>query len=130
MVGHKDVVAIGFGDFDSELSEVLAEAVEEAVRVVVVAWGHDGDGCDLLHVGSVRLGTQKSRRAARRILDAMQALLEDGPLKGTELEVEAVEGRPPKTVDVPDDKGSVCRYCLAEWTQEGMTAAYTFLYAV
>jgi hypothetical protein len=41
-----------------------------------------------------------------------------------------VEGRPPKTVDVPDDKGSVCRYCLAEWTQEGMTAAYTFLYAV
>jgi len=81
-------------------------------------------------VGSVRLGTQKSRRAARRILDAMQALLEDGPLKGTELEVEAVEGRPPKTVDVPDDKGSVCRYCLAEWTQEGMTAAYTFLYAV
>jgi hypothetical protein len=33
--------------------------VEEAVRVVVVAWGHDGDGCDLVHVGSVRLGTQK-----------------------------------------------------------------------
>ena len=22
------------------------------------------------------------------------------------------------------------RYCLAQWTQEGMTAAYTFLYAV
>jgi len=62
--------------------------------------------------------------------DAVQALLEDGPLKGTELEVEAVEGRPPKTVEVPDDKGDVCRYCLAEWTQEGMTAAYTFLYAV
>ena len=62
MVGHKDVVAIGFGDFDPELSEFLAEAVEEAVRVVVVAWGHDGDGCDLLHVGSVRLGTQRGRR--------------------------------------------------------------------
>jgi hypothetical protein len=25
----------------------------------VVARGHDGDGCDLLHVGSVRLGTQQ-----------------------------------------------------------------------
>jgi hypothetical protein len=61
---------------------------------------------------------------------AVQALLEDGPLQGTTVEVEAVEGRPPKTVDVPDDKGGVCRYCLAEWTQEGMTAAYTFLYAV
>jgi hypothetical protein len=61
---------------------------------------------------------------------AVQALLEDGPLKGTTVEVEAVEGRPPKTVDVPDDKGGVCRYCLAEWTQEGMTAAYTFLYPV
>jgi hypothetical protein len=62
--------------------------------------------------------------------DAVQALLEDGPLQGTTVEVEAVEGRPPKTVDVPHDKGGVCRYCLAEWTQEGMTAAYTFLYAV
>ena len=61
---------------------------------------------------------------------AVQALMEDGPLQGTTVEVEAVEGRPPKTVDVPDDKGGVCRYCLAEWTQEGMTAAYTFLYAV
>jgi hypothetical protein len=130
VVGHKDVVAIGFGDLDPELSEVLAEALEEAVRVVVVAWGHDGDSCDLLHVGSVRLGTQKSRRSARRMLDAMQALLGDGPLQGTTVEVEAVEGRPPKTVEVPDDKGGVCRYCLAEWTQEGMTAAYTFLYAV
>jgi hypothetical protein len=60
VVGHKDVVAIGFGDFDPELSEVLAEAVEEAVRVVVVAWGDDGDGCDLSHMGSVRLGTQKT----------------------------------------------------------------------
>jgi hypothetical protein len=70
------------------------------------------------------------QKSARRMLPAVQALLEDGPLQGTTVEVEAVEGRPPKTVDVPDDKGGVCRYCLAEWTQEGMTAAYTFLYAV
>jgi hypothetical protein len=41
-----------------------------------------------------------------------------------------VEGRPPMTVDVPDDKGGVSRYCLGELTQEGHTATYTFLYAV
>lgn len=60
----------------------------------------------------------------------MQALLEDGPLEGQTVEVEAVQGRPPATVDVPDGADGTCRYCLAEWTQEGMTAAYTFLYAV
>ena len=60
----------------------------------------------------------------------MRALLEDGPMQGKAVEVEAVEGRPPKTIDVPDEKGGTCRYGLAEWTQEGMTAAYTFLYAV
>lgn len=37
-----------------------------------------------------------------------------------------MEGRPPKTVDVPDEKDGACRYCLAQWPQEGMTAAYTF----
>jgi hypothetical protein len=47
-------------------------------------------------------------------------------MQGKTVEVDAVEGRPPKTIDVPDQKGGACRYCL---TQEGMTAAYTFLYA-
>jgi hypothetical protein len=60
----------------------------------------------------------------------MQALLEDGPMKGKAIEVEAVEGRPPKTIDLADEKGGACRYCLAEWNQEGTTAAYTFLYPV
>jgi hypothetical protein len=60
----------------------------------------------------------------------VQALLEDGPLKGQTVDVEAVQGRPPATVDVPDEAGGTCRYCLAEWTQEGMTAHYTYLYAV
>jgi hypothetical protein len=60
----------------------------------------------------------------------VHALLEDGPLQGKTLEIEAVEGRSPKTIDVPDGAGGAYRYCLAEWTQEGMTAAYTFLYAV
>jgi hypothetical protein len=61
---------------------------------------------------------------------AVRALLEDGPMQGKTVEVEAVEGRPPKTIDVPDDKGGAYRYGLAQWTQEGMTAEYTFLYAV
>ena len=61
----------------------------------------------------------------------MQALLTDGPLKGESIEVEAVEGRPPMTVDLQNegDDGTL-RYCLSELNQEGMTAAYTFLYAV
>jgi hypothetical protein len=61
---------------------------------------------------------------------AVRALLEDGPMQGKTVEVEAVEGRPPKTIDIPDENGGACRYCLAQWTQEGMTAAYTFLYTV
>ena len=53
----------------------------------------------------------------------------DGPLKGSRIDVEVVEGRPPRTLDLPDDRGS-CRYCLAEWTQAGPSADYTFLYRV
>jgi hypothetical protein len=60
----------------------------------------------------------------------VNAVLEDGPLKGQTVEVEAVEGRPPKTVDLPVDADGECRYCLSEWTQEGMTAVYTFLYVL
>ncbi len=51
-------------------------------------------------------------------------------MQGETLEVEAVEGRPPKTIEVTDEEGGSCRYGLAEWNQEGLTAAYTFLYAV
>ncbi|MEA2255450.1 MAG: hypothetical protein QOG35_1495 [Solirubrobacteraceae bacterium] len=58
------------------------------------------------------------------------ARLEDGPLRGTSIEVEVVEGRPPKTVEAPHDDGSTCRYCLAGWVQAGRTASYTFLYRV
>jgi hypothetical protein len=43
---------------------------------------------------------------------------------------EAVEGRPPSTIDVSEVEGTVACYCLAEWTQEGMSAEYTFLYRV
>ncbi len=59
----------------------------------------------------------------------MQALLEDGPMQGQTVEMEPVEGRPPKTIDVSDEEDGAYRYGLAEWNQKGMTAVYTFLYA-
>jgi hypothetical protein len=54
----------------------------------------------------------------------------DGPLEGTSVEAEVLEGRPPKTLDVPAEDGSTCRYCLAGWVQSGQSAVYTFLYRV
>jgi hypothetical protein len=58
------------------------------------------------------------------------AMLNDGPLKGSSVEAEVIEGRPPKTIDVPADDGSTYRYCLEGWVQSGRSAAYTFLYHV
>jgi hypothetical protein len=58
------------------------------------------------------------------------AVLEDGPLAGTTTEVQAVEGRPPKTIDVDRPGDATARYCLAEWNQSGGSAVYTFLYDV
>jgi hypothetical protein len=60
----------------------------------------------------------------------VQARLSDGPLKGRLVEVEPVEARPPATIDIPNDDAGTVRYCLSELSQEGMTAAYSFLYAV
>lgn len=60
----------------------------------------------------------------------VQAQLTDGPLKGQHVEVEAVEGRPPATIDVENKDEGTVRYCLSELDQSGMTAAYSFLYAV
>jgi hypothetical protein len=58
------------------------------------------------------------------------AKFSDGPLESSSMEVEVVEGRPPKTIDVPSDDGSTYRYCLAGWMQSGRSAVYTFLYRV
>jgi hypothetical protein len=58
------------------------------------------------------------------------AALNDGPLRGTRIETDVLEGRPPSTVDVPAADGSTCRYCLADWAQSGPSAVYTFLYRV
>ena len=58
------------------------------------------------------------------------AKLDDGPLNGRRIDAEVVQGRPPATVDVPADDGTTCRYCLAEWSQGGPSAVYSFLYRV
>ena len=58
------------------------------------------------------------------------AHLDGGPLEGSSVEAEVVEGRPPKTIDVAAADGTTCRYCLAQWEQAGGSAAYTFLYTV
>lgn len=58
------------------------------------------------------------------------AVLQHGPLADRRIDIDVVEGRPPKTIDVPADDGSKCRYCLADWAQSGPSAKYTFLYLV
>jgi hypothetical protein len=72
----------------------------------------------------------ETERAARASAGAptIVARFDDGPLKGGSAEVETVEGRPPKIVEIAAADGGTCRYCLAEWTQTGGSAAYTFLY--
>jgi hypothetical protein len=60
----------------------------------------------------------------------ISAVLERGPLAGRRIDVEVVEGRPPKTIDVQADDGTRCRYCLADWVQSGPSATYTSLYPV
>ena len=58
------------------------------------------------------------------------AVLQGGPLAGRRVDVAIVEGRPPKTIDLSADDESRCRYCLADWTQTGASAVYTFLYFI
>jgi hypothetical protein len=83
-----------------------------------------------------RFGRRADRtpESAQPVPDAggttITAELVDGPLKGRTIDVEAVEGRPPKTVDVDAADGGTCRYCLGQWNQTGHRAAYTFLYTV
>ena len=64
------------------------------------------------------------------IAPTISATFTGGPLAGSRIEAEVLEGRPPKTIDAPADDGSTYRYCLAGWVQSGRSAAYTFLYRV
>ncbi len=77
--------------------------------------------------GSSRLG--RVGPTAGQPAGTILAKLTDGPLSGSTRDVVAVEGRPPKTIDVAHGDGSV-RYCLAEWEQSGHSATYGFLYEV
>ena len=72
-----------------------------------------------------KMGTSDTETAP-----TITAVLQRGPLAGQRIDVDVVEGRPPKTIDVPADDGSRCRYFLADWTQTGPSAMYTFLYVV
>jgi hypothetical protein len=75
-------------------------------------------------------GEADETSAARAEAPTIVAELFDGPLEGRRVEAEAVEGRPPKTIEVEAADGGTCRYCLAEWNQAGPSAQYTFLYRV
>jgi len=72
----------------------------------------------------------EARASGRETGPTITAELEHGPLDGRRTEVDVVEGRPPKTIDLRADDGSMCRYCLAGWSQSGPSAQYTFLYLV
>jgi len=76
-----------------------------------------------MHVGKVCASERETG-------PTITAMLERGPLAGRHIDVDVVEGRPPKTIDLRADDGSSCRYCLADWVQSGPSAIYTFLYRV
>ena len=75
-------------------------------------------------------GSPEARASGKDVGTTITAVLDDGPLRGKRIDAHVVEGRPPRTVDVPADDGSTCRYCLAQWAQRGPSAIYTFLYRV
>jgi hypothetical protein len=75
-------------------------------------------------------GTSEARGSSEAAGTTITAVLDDGPLHGERIAAHVVEGRPPSTIDVPADDGSTCRYCLAQWTQSGPCATYSFLYRV
>jgi len=86
------------------------------------------NACRVPYAGSMpKLRSWTAKRAATRPDQALLAKLVDGPLSGSTRTVGAVEGRPPKTIDLECGDQRV-RYCLAEWEQSGHTAVYGFLY--
>ena len=75
-------------------------------------------------------GSSEARASGEDVGTTITAVLDDGPLRGQRIEAHVVQGRPPSTIDLPGGDGSSCRYCLAQWTQSGPSAVYTFLYRV
>ena len=80
--------------------------------------------------GSGARGRRRDPRLDPVAPNTITAVLGDGPMDGRKVDADVVEGRPPKTLDLPADDGSTCRYVLAEWTQSGHSAVYEFLYVV
>jgi len=76
------------------------------------------------------MGMSRGARRSAGTGPTISAILCDGPVEGRTLDAEVVEGRPPRTIDVAADDHTTCRYCLAEWTQAGPSAVYTFVYRV
>lgn len=70
-------------------------------------------------------GTKPAAQPAGTLI----AQLSDGPMSGSRHEVTAIEGRPPKTIDIAWGERTA-RYCLVEWQQSGHTAVYGYLYDV
>jgi hypothetical protein len=62
--------------------------------------------------------------------ETIVATLKGGPLSKRRVDAEIVQGRPPMTLDLEDDDGGTCRYCLESLVQGGESAAYTFLYRI
>ena len=80
-------------------------------------------------VGGSRLRIWTAKPVADEPQKTLVARLADGPLSGSTRDITAVEGRPPKTIDIDFGDRRV-RYCLAEWEQSGHTAVYGYLYDV
>ncbi len=80
-------------------------------------------------LGVSRLRARTAKPTDTEPAKTLVAKLADGPLSGSTREITAVEGRPPKTLDIDVGDRRV-RYCLAEWEQTGHSATYGFLYDV
>jgi 3',5'-cyclic-AMP phosphodiesterase len=107
----------------------VIEIDEDEVRIVMRQPGQGGQGEEpLAHFA--RRPVITSEFPVRQPGPTIVAVLEGGPLAGRRLDAEVIEGRPPRTIDLEADDGITCRYCLAEWTQAGPSAVYTFLYPV
>lgn len=80
-------------------------------------------------VERVRAWAGGTKPVAAQPVSVLIAELSDGPISGSRREVAAIEGRPPKTIDIAWGERTA-RYCLVEWQQSGHTAVYGYLYEV
>jgi tRNA (mo5U34)-methyltransferase len=125
-----DYVYWGFSGHGLEYLAALAGYERAEVVDTPVVDGHPRILATLSAGDRSHDALERTAMPVAEIGPTITATLRDGPLEGSSIEVAVVEGRPPKTIDVPADDGSTCRYCLAGWAQSGRSAVYTFLYRV